>query len=70
MKVESNEGKQCVYPGCSTKVTRRSISGLCREHKHAEDICQCPQCQKRGHPPKRQPRQFRPISLAKAPWEQ
>jgi hypothetical protein len=40
--------RTCRAPGCKTKISARSASGMCRQHNHTQGLCLCLQCQARG----------------------
>lgn len=36
----------CRAPGCRGPVSRNSKTGLCREHAHADGVCECGYCRR------------------------
>lgn len=41
-------GGACRFPGCTRTVGPNSRWRLCREHAHADGLCQCAMCYRRG----------------------
>lgn len=38
-------GPVCRFPGCDVRIIRRSTTGLCKAHTHAQGHCTCKQCE-------------------------